>query len=1143
MAVPAATSVHHDADRAVHQVQQWLAASTSTRPTLGARIMGHALRSDGGLRYLTEVVDGLVRPEDPRVAAAALRRASADAPGHLPAPLVWLSRAGAAASRVAPRTTVRVARRFVRALVAHLVVDSRPRRLSTALRALRAGGAELNVNLLGEAVLGRGEAERRIDRTRALIEHPDVDYVSIKVSAATAPHSPWDVDGAVEEITGALFPLYEAARDAGGTFVNLDMEEYRDLEVTLAVFERLMRDDRLRDLSAGIVLQAYLPESTAALERVQRLAQERVTAGGAVLRVRIVKGANLSMERVESEVRGWPLAPWSSKVESDAHYKRMIDAALTPESTSSLLVGVAGHNLFDVAHAWDKATQRGVADAVQFEMLLGMGEPVATAVARDVGRLRLYTPVVDPADFDVALAYLVRRLEEVANPQNFLSRLPTLASSPADFDREERAFRAACELAAQTAPSPSHRAGGPVPARQVGFHNAPDADPAVEAVRRQGTTTLERAASSSAGVEAIAAARIDDGDALATVIGEVHAGGERWGRTSGADRGRLLDHIADALERGRDELVEVMASEAGKTLDQADPEVSEAIDFARYYAQSARGLHNVDGAVPMPRALTVVTPPWNFPVAIPAGSTLAALAAGSAVILKPAEEARRCSAVLVDVLRGAGVPSDLVRLVDIDPRRLGHALIGDPRVDQVILTGAFDTAQGFLDARPDLHLHAETSGKNAMIITPSADMDLAVRDLVASAFGHAGQKCSAASIAVLVGSVAESPRFHRQLRDAVTSLRVGDATDPGTQMGPVIAEPTGKLERGLTRLDGDETWWVEPRRLADGLWTPAVRGWVEPGAFLHRIECFGPVLGIMRARDLDHAIALVNAVDYGLTSGIHTLDEDEIRQWVDSVEAGNLYVNKGTTGAIVQRQPFGGWKRSVVGPTVKAGGPHYVGTLTGWARADLPADDGALHDGAGGDLEPRVEAVIRAAEHAWVRAAALADERAWMLEYGVGHDPTGLACEANVLRYVPTSAVVRWDGESVDDLVRVCAAMIRAGGHGVVSTAEPLPRQLAEALDAAAVPVRHESSATAIAGLRHGGAARVRMVGAVDAAWHGHADIAVFDGAVTGAPALELVPFLREQAVSLTTHRYGTPFTPAERIAHDLRRGVRTRDA
>ncbi|MFW2514251.1 proline dehydrogenase family protein [Demequina sp. SO4-13] len=1132
MAVPALTSVPTDADRAVQQVRRWLDASETARPRLGARVMGYALRSEGGLRYLTEVVDGLVRPEDPLVSAAALRRASADAHAHLPAGLAWLSRAGALASRIAPRLTVAIARRFVRGLVGHLVVDARPRRLSRSLQRLRSDGAELNVNLLGEAVLGREEASRRVERLQGLIEHPDVDYVSIKVSAVTAPHSPWDVDGAVEEITATLLPLYAAARDANGTFINLDMEEYRDLEVTLAVFERLMREPSLLDLSAGIVLQAYLPESSAALARVQRLAASRVDAGGAPLRVRIVKGANLSMERVESELRGWSLAPWGSKTETDAHYKRLLSAALTVESSQSLKVGVAGHNLFDVAHAWDLACRRGVADAVQFEMLLGMGEPVSRAVARDVGQLRLYTPVVDPADFDVALAYLVRRLEEVANPQNFLSRLPTLAHTPEDFEREERAFRHACALATGPAPSRSHRDAARPPSANREFRNAVDTDPALGSSRTRGERALARAAERRVGADAVAAARVDDAESLARSIGEVRDGGQRWGLTTGAQRSAMLHRIADELERRRDELIEVMASEAGKTLDQSDPEVSEAIDFARYYADSALRLHEVVGAVPVPRALTVVTPPWNFPVAIPAGSTLAALAAGSAVLLKPAEEARRCSAVVVDILHGAGVPQDLVRLIDLDPKKLGHALIRDPRVDQVILTGAFETAQGFLDARPSLHLHAETSGKNAMVITPSADLDLAVRDLVASAFGHAGQKCSAASLAVLVGSVADSPRFHRQLRDAVRSLRVGPATDPATQMGPVIAEPSGKLERGLTRLDGDETWWVEPQRLADGLWTPGVRGWVAPDSFMHRVECFGPVLGIVRARDLDHAIALVNAVDYGLTSGIHTLDESEIRTWIDTVEAGNLYVNKGTTGAIVQRQPFGGWKRSVVGPTVKAGGPHYVATLTGWERADLAgASEGHTA------LEPAVERLVAAGEAEWVRAAAEADHREWRERFAVGHDPTALACEANVLRYVPLPVLIRWDGAREEDLTRTCAAMVRAGALGHVSVAEELPSRIAEALGAAGVQLHLETATAALAAMRERGLSRVRCVGEVEDVWRGHADVAVFDLPVTSAAQLELMPFLREQAVSLTLHRYGTPFDPAERIAAELGHG------
>jgi RHH-type proline utilization regulon transcriptional repressor/proline dehydrogenase/delta 1-pyrroline-5-carboxylate dehydrogenase len=1126
IATPAAVA----ADRAVAQVRAWLAVSHATKPSAGERLMARVLRQPGGLHYLTDVVDGVVRPEDGRIAAGELRRAAAHAGRYLPWPLAAATRAGAAVAVALPVPTAWAARRAIRALVGHLLVDARPRRLSRSLKRLHRTGVDVNVNLLGEAVLGAQEADRRVAAVGRLIRQADVDYVSIKVSATVAPCSPWDVEGATEQIVASLAPLYRTAGDHGGVFINLDMEEYRDLDLTLTVFERLMRLPEFYALSAGIVLQAYLPESMAALERIQTLATERVRAGGAPLRVRIVKGANVSMEHVEAEVRGWPVATWHSKVETDAQYKRLIDAALAPESTRTLKVGVAGHNLFDVAHAWGTATARGVVDDVQFEMLLGMGERVAPAVSRDVGRLRLYTPVVEPRDFDVALAYLVRRLEEVANPQNFLSRLATLETSPADFAREEAAFRESLALAEHAPSTRSHRARSASASSSPAFRNHPDSDPSQAPTRQWALATLARAATSTRGLAAVAPARCDTREDLDAAIARAHSAGLAWGATDPLDRARVLDAAAESVAARRGDLIEVMVSEAHKTIDQADPEVSEAIDFARYYAMSARELAHAAGAVPRPRPLTAVIPPWNFPVAIAAGSALAALAAGSAVVLKPAPAAVRCAAVLAEALWAAGIPRDALTLIDIDTEVLGEHLVSDQRIDQIILTGAYATAERLLAYRPQVRLFAETSGKNAMIITPSADLDLAVKDLVASAFGHAGQKCSAASLAILVGSTADSQRFRRQLLDAVRSLRVGPAHDPGSQMGPVIAPPHGKLLRGLTEVEPGETWWLQPERRGDQLWTPGVRAWVEPDTFFHQVECFGPVLGVMRARDLDHAIELANGTDYGLTAGLHTLDGQEILDWAGRIEAGNLYVNRAMTGAIVQRQPFGGWKGSAVGPTAKAGGPHYVATLTDWERAD------AAH-AAPVTLAPAVESVVAASDASWVRAAAERDAVAWRERFSTGHDPTGLRTERNILRYCPVPTLVRWDGADASALARVCAVRALVGGGGDVSSSRPLPARLEDALSAAGVRVVVESDADALCRARASARGRVRVVGDVAAPWRGHADVAVLDGDVTGAPDLEVLPFVREQAVSLCAHRYGAPWMAGAHAADDLMRG------
>ena len=327
-------------------------------------------------------------------------------------------------------------------------------------------------------------------------------------------------------------------------------------------------------------------------------------------------------------------------------------------------------------------------------------------------------------------------------------------------------------------------------------------------------------------------------------------------------------------------------------------------------------------------------------------------------MLKPARRTARTAAVLAEILWEAGVPREVLPFVVLGDSALGEVLIADERVDQVILTGGFETAELFRSFRPGLKLLAETSGKNAMIVTPNADLDLAVRDVAASAFGHAGQKCSAVSLAILVGSVADSARFREQLLDAVRSMPVGEAADPATRMGPLIAPAEGKLLDALTRLGEGESWLLEPRRLDETgrLWSPGIKTGVRPGSEFHLTEYFGPVLGIIEARTLDEALELQNAVDYGLTAGLHSLDAGEIAHWLDRVEAGNLYVNRGTTGAIVQRQPFGGWKRSVVGPGAKAGGPNYLLGL-GTVRR-LRGD---------GDLLARAAASDR---RAWARSSA-----------------------------------------------------------------------------------------------------------------------------------------------------------------------------
>ncbi|OII06851.1 bifunctional proline dehydrogenase/L-glutamate gamma-semialdehyde dehydrogenase [Curtobacterium sp. MCBA15_008] len=1168
-------------DDAVALVRRWTAASAGAKPEPGAARLAAVLRDEQGLDFTRGFVDKVIRPEDPRVVARNLEKVGQDVPDAL----AWYLRGavtfGGGFATMAPWAVVPTARKILRRMTGHLVVDATPAKLGPALAKVAGPGTQLSVTLLGEAVLGTAGSDRQLQGTMDLLARDDVDHVSITVRSVLPQMSLWAFEQTVERAVDRLVPLFRlAASSPVPKSVTLDTEEHRDLDVTLAVFRTLLDRDEFIGLHAGIALQAYLPDTAAALESLTEWAVARRARGGAPISVRLVKGAYLGTERVDAILHEWPLATWGSKQETDTAYLRMLDAALTPERTDAVRIGVAGHNLFDLATAWVLAQRRGVTDAVDVEMLLGMATTHADAVRADVGQITLSTPVVQPDRFDAAIPYLARRLQESAAPEHFVASATEIDHDEAAFERARGRWLAA--VRALDAPDPvptTHRTQDrrrPVgePVHRDAVRNVPDTDPSIAANRSWAHDVLRRVPRSQLGAQTIRGAKVADRSTLERIVARTAQAGVNWGRQDPSDRAELLDLIAHELETRRADLIEVMAAETGTTLADADTEVSAAVDSAHHSAESARRLADLDGdgAGYVPPRLTVVASPWNGPVAIPASGVLAALAAGSGVVLKPAPQAKRCGALLADVLWDAGVPHSLLRLVDLDENELGRDLIAHPAVDRIILTGSTDTARSFRWWRAGLPLTAETSGKNAVVVTPSADLDLAVQDIVESAFGHAGQRCSAASLVVLVGSVGESERFRRQLVDATRTLRVAWPDDPTAQVGPLIAEPTGTLRVGLTELGPGESWLVQPVPLDDSgrLWSPGIRDGVRPGSDFHQTEYPGPVLGIMRAETLEQALAIQNGTDSGLTAGIHSLDADEVAEWIAGVQAGNLTVNREVTGVVDRRQPLGGWKGSAVGAGTKPGGSMYVATLGRWEPLPRTVHKSIQLHG----LPPRVTAVIEAArsglsfeEFDQVRAGALSDVRARATEFGVSHDPSGLVVQRNVLRWRPQSVIVRQaEGAPIGDLVRVLVAATAARAHVLLSSARPLPGPLTQLFASSRSPLhvvdslvesddeflrraasgavfqeswstgddepqdalevvlsqgRERPAHTAFGGP----GARIRLVGgdplALEEALGASIDVALHDAPVVEAGLIEMLPFLREQSVSVTAHRFG----------------------
>lgn len=967
------------------------------------------LEDPAAVALTMSLTDEVMRMSSMKHAARTLRRSAKTASRSGLGTFDYVGiKAASVASYLFPTLVMKVVHKRVRMAANGIILPAENSLLSRHINKRDSDEARLNINVLGEAVLGEHEAEQRLASVIEMIQRPEVNYTSVKISSIASQLITIDYFGSIERVSERLRNLYRQAL-VTDTFINLDMEEFRDLEITVAVFKKLLSESEFAAMNAGIVLQAYLPESHTVFADLVAWAQERFARSGGSIKIRLVKGANLAMEKAEAELHGWVPAPYPTKSDVDASYARLIDVALSPAHSKAVRIGIASHNLFHLAWAIEVAKVRGVLDQLDIEMLEGMANAEALAVAAQTGSVLLYTPVTKHDDFPAAVAYLVRRLDENTSTENYLRASFDMELNNKKYKEQEKRFLdSVAERHTISTKSRRHlliREDSSKSFDEEHFLNQSDGD---------ATNPKFRAALESAyvgkymdlgfriplqinGEEIFRSERgegtdpSEDGKPWYTysiahrsdidlAVSIAHRSVAAWESLGAQGRAKIFGEAAQLMERERAETIALMSRDSGKTVSEADPEVSEGIDFARYYALSA--LNRFQGSTPL--GVVLVVPPWNFPYAIPMGGVCAALAAGNAVILKPAPETVATAWQIVNQLWRAGVPREVLQFVTTRDDEDGKHLVTHEGVNGVILTGAFDTAAMFTSWKPEIRLMAETSGKNAILISASADIDSAVKDLVQSAFGHAGQKCSAASLAIVERSIYENPSFFAQLKDAVESLIVGAGRNYSTTVGPVIHPPTGSLLRALTTLDDGESWLVQPKQLdtSGHLWSPGVKLGVAPDSWSHQNEWFGPVLGIMAAPDFSVALLWQNSVPYGLTAGVHSLDEHECEEWIANVEAGNLYVNRGITGAVVNRQPFGGWKRSSVGPTSKAGGTNYINNLRNW------------------------EILTSSTE-------AISTSKRWWDSIGQNAiDATGLKVERNYQRYLPSrrGIVVRIDG-------------------------------------------------------------------------------------------------------------------------------------
>ncbi len=818
-------------------------------------------------------------------------------------------------------------------------------------------GLAFSVDLLGEACVSDAEASAYCGKYLDLIENlPDAvdgwapnerlerDHlgpvprtnVSIKISSLYARTDPIDTAGSIEGLFQALRPLLERARDRG-VLVNFDMEQHELKDLTLDLFMRCCEEI---DFTAGLAMQAYLRSGDDDARRIVEWSRRT----GRQVTVRLVKGAYWDYETIHAEEMGWPVPVWSRKCDSDACFERMAAAFIqaTPRSTDQggVKLALGSHNARSIGAAIAELEKAGLPKAaLELQMLYGMAPELKQAASEMGFRVREYVPV---GEMIPGMAYLVRRLLENTSNESWLKAgfmdgvdTTTLLASPhRRFERDpgQQRIAEAPERHALSTCDPGVGDGRP-------FFSESFRDFARGDVRE----TFGRAvATASVPTVANDATEADADRAISTA----HAAFPAWRDTPIRDRAAVLVDAAGIMRRRRDELSAIVVRESGKPWREADADVCEAIDFLEFYAREAiplfeprrlgRFIGEIDEVLHQPRGVAVVISPWNFPLAICTGMTAAALVCGNTCVVKPAEQTPGIARIMHDILREAGCPPEACVFLPGPGETVGARLVRDPRTAVIAFTGSKAVGLDILQAagattEEQLHVKkvvCEMGGKNAVIVDASADLDEAVLGVRHSAFGFSGQKCSACSRAIVVETAYDN--FLERIVESTRSLVVGDPRLPGTDVGPVIDREAQRKISEYVEIGAHEGRLELQLPVPEGLEEavglpyvgPAVISGIEPHHRLATEEIFGPVLAVMKVADFDEALAVANSTAYKLTGGVFSRKPSHLDRARRDYRVGNLYLNRGITGALVGRQPFGGFGMSGVGS--KAGGHDYL---------------------------------------------------------------------------------------------------------------------------------------------------------------------------------------------------------------------------
>jgi RHH-type proline utilization regulon transcriptional repressor/proline dehydrogenase/delta 1-pyrroline-5-carboxylate dehydrogenase len=888
----------------------------------------------------------------------------------IPGVLKWGAKSAGLGGGLTARVFARTIRSNIEAMAKQFIVGENITEALKTLGRLRKERFAFTVDILGEATVSEDEADEYRRAYLGLLEEldreqrtwnslgagdsgPDWGYapkvnISIKPSALYSQARLADFEGSVRAILSRLEPIAERAKGMGA-FVCIDMEQFRYKDMTLELYRRLRSAPEFRNWPhLGVAIQAYLGQTDRDVEELLAWARRE----GLPISIRLVKGAYWDYETIIAKQNGWEIPVYTVKAQSDAAFERLAEKILENHDICRLACG--SHNIRSISAVMALAQALGVPEErYEFQVLYGMAEPVRKGLLNVAGRVRLYCPY---GELLPGMAYLVRRLLENTANESFLRQS---FAEGAEVDRllESPLSRLTGERR-RSQPSPAS-------AERSRFINEPTVDFTRPQVREAFPSALAevRARLGRTYPLLVGGREVRTDDTLASVnparpsevVGHVCQAGRdeidqaiasaseafpAWRDTSPRDRANYLFRAADLTRKRIFTLAAWQILEVGKQWDQAYADVTEAIDFLEYYGREMLRLagHRRMGRAPgevnhyryQPKGLAAVIAPWNFPLAISCGMCAAAIVSGNCVLYKPSGLSPVVGYTLAELFRDAELPKGVFNYVPGRGGVIGDCLVDHPEVSLIAFTGSMEVGLRIVEKAGKVHpgqanikkVIAELGGKNAIIVDDDADLDEAVVQVLSSAFGYQGQKCSACSRVIVVEPIYE--KFVRRLVEAARSITIGPAEDPATYLGPVVDGTARKRILEYIEIGKREGKLLLHREgPEEGFYAPlAIFADIRPEHRLAQEEIFGPVLGVMKAKNFDEAIAWANSTRYALTGSVFSRSPRHLQRAREDFRVGNLYLNRGCTGAIVERQPFGGFRMSGVGS--KAGGPDYL---------------------------------------------------------------------------------------------------------------------------------------------------------------------------------------------------------------------------